>query len=134
VRVTRYLRGDADEAPDPPVRQWLLAGGLLDSLPWQFSESRYGWAATYERDGLRIDVIRPRLPARAADGAPEQNLPLTTAFLPEETRQVASIDCTGRVAMCRNVFGDHTACGGHTVGSVHERSFTDLWSSPVFCG
>jgi hypothetical protein len=117
------------------VRQWLLAGGLLDSLPWRFVELAHGWAAVFERDGLRVDVIRPRLPAGAAHGLAGNHLPLTTTrgggTCRGATPTAASIDCTGRVAMCRSVFGDAPACGRHTIGNLRERSFADLWSSPT---
>ena len=137
VRITRYPRADAPaaEPAHEPVRQWLLAGGLLDSLPWQFVELAHGWAAVFERDGLRVDVIRPRLPAGAAHGLAGTQLPLTTtrggATCRGATPAAASIDCTGRVAMCRSVFGDAPACGRHTIGNLRERSFADLWSSPT---
>lgn len=133
VRVTRYPRqGDAGPAYEP-VRQWLLAGGLLDSLPWRFTEGEHGWAAVFERDGLRVDVIRPRLPAGAGTGPGGQQLPLSST---RSTRcrlssGRASIDCRGRMAMCRNVFGDEPACGCHTIGDLREQSFADLWSSPT---
>jgi hypothetical protein len=137
VRITRYPRADAPdvEPAHEPVRQWLLAGGLLDSLPWRFVELAHGWAAVFERDGLRVDVIRPRLPAGAAHGPAGNHLPLTTTrgggTCRGATPTAASIDCTGRVAMCRSVFGDAPACGRHTIGNLRERSFADLWSSPT---
>jgi hypothetical protein len=135
VRITRYpCHPDAEPAYEP-VRQWLLEGGLLDSVPWRFVELAHGWAAVFERDGLRVDVIRPRLPAGAADGPGGMNLPLSTTRAGSGgcrvTPSSASIDCTGRVAMCRSVFGDTAACGRHTIGNLRERSFADLWSSPT---
>jgi hypothetical protein len=138
LRVTRYpTHPDVDPSPEP-VRQWLLEGGLLDSLPWRFVELSHGWAAVFEQDGLRVDVIRPRLPAGAAHAPGGTNLPLSTtrAGSPGSvgcrvTPSSAAIDCTGRVAMCRSVFGDAPACGRHTIGNLRERSFADLWSSPT---
>jgi hypothetical protein len=138
LRITRYpAHPDADPSPEP-VRQWLLEGGLLDSLPWRFVELSHGWAAVFERDGLRVDVIRPRLPAGAAHAPGGTNLPLSTtrAGSPGSagcrvTPSSAAIDCSGRVAMCRSVFGDAPACGRHTIGNLRERSFADLWSSPT---
>jgi Iron-sulfur cluster-binding domain len=138
LRITRYpTSGDVDPSPEP-VRQWLLEGGLLDSLPWRFVELSHGWAAVFEQDGLRVDVIRPRLPAGAAHAPGGTNLPLSTtrAGSPGSagcrlTPSSAAIDCTGRVAMCRSVFGDAPACGRHTIGNLRERSFADLWSSPT---
>ncbi|HEY8523562.1 MAG TPA: SPASM domain-containing protein [Acidimicrobiales bacterium] len=134
LRVTRYAGQGAPPAHEP-VRQWLLEGGLLDSLPWRFVELPHGWAAVFERDGLRIDVIRPRLPAGAAAVPNGDTLPLsTTRPGPAGCRvrpSAAAIDCTGRVAMCRSVFGDAPACGRHTIGNLRERSFADLWSSPT---
>jgi Iron-sulfur cluster-binding domain len=83
-------------------------------------------------------VIRPRLPAGAAHAPGGTNLPLSTTRAGSSgsagcrvTPSSAAIDCSGRVAMCRSVFGDAPACGRHTIGNLRERSFADLWSSPT---
>ena len=141
VRITRYPRHPRDEPAYEPVRQWLTAGGLLESLPWRFVEMRHGWAAVYERDGLRVDVIRPRLAAGAGAArhpAPSE-APHTLSPTPGPGQEHALghspdtvlIDCEGEVATCRNVFGDVPGCGRHTIGNLQERSFADLWSSPT---
>jgi hypothetical protein len=152
VRITRYPRHPRDEPAYEPVRQWLIAGGLLESLPWRFVEMRHGWAAVYERDGLRVDVIRPRLApgAGAARYPAPAEAPHTLVVAPgadgeagavaghahgpgaaQHPPDTAVIDCSGEVAACRNVFGDVPGCGRHTIGNLQERSFADLWSSPT---
>jgi hypothetical protein len=151
VRITRYPRHPRDEPAYEPIRQWLIAGGLLESLPWRFEEMRHGWAAVYERDGLRVDVIRPRLAADAGAarhpapaepphtigpgpaGGPGPAPPSAHQHGPglEHPPDTAVIACSGEVATCRNVFGDVPGCGRHTIGNLQERSFADLWSSPT---
>jgi hypothetical protein len=153
VRITRYPRHPRDEPAYEPVRQWLIAGGLLESLPWRFVEMRHGWAAVYERDGLRVDVIRPRLAAGAGaarypapseaphtvgpdpgpaggpgSGPPSVHEHGAGLAHPPDT---AVIGCSGEMATCRNGFGDVPGCGRHTIGNLQERSFADLWSSPT---
>lgn len=134
VRVTRWPR-DGDAGVDhEPIRQWLLSGGLLDALPWRFQEESHGWVAVYERDNLRIDVVRPRSSRSPRRWAPPRVSTCWRGRTSEACHpdgDVASIDCSGRVATCRGVFGDETSCGRHTIGNLREQTFADLWSSPT---
>jgi hypothetical protein len=140
VRITRYPRHPNEGPAYEPIRQWLVAGGLLESLPWRFVEMRHGWAAVYERDGLRVDVIRPRLRATAGTArVPGRDEPPHVCPTPHgpsgecvtSDPERASIDCSGEMATCRTVFADLPACGRHTIGNLRERTFADLWSSPT---
>ncbi len=138
LRVTRYPTQAGGEWSPEPVHEWLVAGGLFGPLPWRFAELAHGCAAVYEREGLRVGVIRPRLPAGAAADPAAADLPLSSTPAGSPGHRVTpsspsspAIDGPDRVAMCRTVFGSTPACGRHTIGNLHERSFADLWSSPT---
>jgi hypothetical protein len=136
LRIARYPTQAGGEWTPVPVHEWLVAGGLLGPLSWRFAELAHGWAAVHERDGLRVDVIRPRPPAGASPDDPgTADLPLSSSAAdsphPRVTPSSPAVDGPDRVAMCRTVFGSTPPCGRHTVGNVRERSFADLWSSPT---
>lgn len=131
LRVTRYPK-NADVQPTfAAIRRWLNTRGLLDAVPWTFKEVRQGLAAVHEADGMRAEVIRPRIAGYNSRGGTVTLLPVVHRTAPcLMTTTSAFVDFRGQMKMCCNIYPDDRQHQRYVVGSLRDHSFADLWFSP----